>query len=134
MQRVVLLLVHTSSLVSCIPGSSEVVPPSCSCLFFQIRKSKGGNLDPSDVSPEWNSLCPPSEGEDAEGARMRAIKICAVRETFEEAGILLREGEGNEAWKEVKEEDRRVWRDKVSTILEFVPGLQVGRTLGSRSR
>lgn len=74
---------------------------------------------------------------------MRAIKICAVRETFEEAGILLREGEGNEAWREVKEEDRRIWRDKVRIVFETVlrsvqiadavPNLLVIRCMGTET-
>jgi nucleoside diphosphate-linked moiety X motif protein 19 len=43
------------------------------------------------------------------------VKLCAVRETFEECGILLLEGKGKgkERWAAVKEAERRVWRDKV---------------------
>lgn len=45
------------------------------------------------------------------------MKLCAVRETFEECGILLLEGggsKGRERWAAMDEPQRKLWRDKVS--------------------
>lgn len=50
-----------------------------------------------------------------------SYKICALRETFEECGILL--GDHAEKWEAVPENERRQWRDRVhqkgSTFLDL---------------
>lgn len=64
---------------------------------------------------EWDALYPDWGSESKES---RAIKLCAVRETFEESGILLCEctspGGAKAKWEGVSEAERKVWRDKVS--------------------
>lgn len=71
-------------------------------------------MDPIDVSKEWDAYYPDSAGLSVEEKRFRSLQICACRETFEECGILLLEGGGEEVWRGVGEAERRVWRDKVS--------------------
>lgn len=71
-------------------------------------------MDPIDVSHEWEGFYPDSAGLSVEEKRFRSLQICACRETFEECGILLLEGGGEEVWRAVGEAERKVWRDKVS--------------------
>lgn len=75
----------------------------------------GGNIDPIDRdSAAWATLFPDASGLSAEDQRMQSMKLCAVRETFEECGILMYEGgAANERWASVSEEQRREWRTKV---------------------
>mgnify|MGYP001558548835 FL=1 len=75
-------------------------------------------MDPIDTSPAWNALYPALAT--PEEVKLQALKLCAVRETFEECGILLAESDsssGERVWEGVKEEQRRVWRDKVRLVL-----------------
>lgn len=58
-----------------------------------------------------------------EEVKMQCLKICAVRETFEESGILLIEesdlvnrGRGEKVWEGVSEKERLEWRDKVRSV------------------
>lgn len=53
----------------------------------------GGRLDPEDRAPQLLAHCRVVPGEDASGMGLR---ICAIRETFEEAGILLARVAGEE--------------------------------------
>lgn len=54
----------------------------------------GGKLEDSDGDPAWNASVTGAEGlSDLE----RALRICAIREAFEESGILLAEDEGDVA-------------------------------------
>jgi 8-oxo-dGTP pyrophosphatase MutT (NUDIX family) len=46
----------------------------------------GGRLDPEDAAPLLLARCRAAPGEDASAM---ALRVCAIRETFEEAGILL---------------------------------------------
>lgn len=130
--RVLLLKRHAKSSTFV---SAHVFPGTHFDLVLLNRKRAdtvsyaGGNLDPSDTSPEWASffpspstLLPSSVSAEAE-RRMQAIKICAVRETFEECGILLHDsmpgqipGRAAEVWAGVGEEERRQWRDKVRLL------------------
>lgn len=63
----------------------------------------GGTADPSDADPAlpWRGPAPEALaarlGCDADGARARALLSCAVRETFEEAGVLLASAPGDDA-------------------------------------
>lgn len=80
-------------------------------------------MDPIDTSAEWDHLYPAASPPTAEEARLRAIKICAVRETFEECGILLSESTTSTAkdvWDKVPEQERMIWRDKVRGALWFL--------------
>lgn len=46
----------------------------------------GGKVDPADHDPAWQALCDGAVGLDADDT---AARIAAIRETFEEAGLLL---------------------------------------------
>ena len=74
--------------------------------------------DAGDSLSKWSHLFPNHAGLSPEEQKMESVKLCAVRETFEEAGILLTEcvtsGRGKGNWKAMQEVDRKVWRDKVS--------------------
>ncbi|MFA5891297.1 MAG: NUDIX hydrolase [Actinomycetota bacterium] len=75
----------------------------------------GGTLDVGDSSPElaahtdgWSSAAAREMGE-ADEDRARALVLCAIRETFEEAGILLaHDGQGRPVRLDPAEADR--WR------------------------
>lgn len=78
-----------------------------------------GNVDPIDsAASTWASLFPSS----ADEPRMQTMKLCAVRETFEECGILLAEedgqsgGKGREKWAALGDGERKAWRDKVGSL------------------
>jgi 8-oxo-dGTP pyrophosphatase MutT (NUDIX family) len=54
----------------------------------------GGKLDPGDADPRLRPRCPGSAGLDAEAL---ALRVAAVREAFEECGVLLAGARGEEA-------------------------------------
>lgn len=77
----------------------------------------GGNVDPIDKDVDvWSELFPSFKQMSAEDQRMLTMKLCAVRETFEECGILLLEGSeaAKSRWAAVPEDQRRQWRTRVS--------------------
>ncbi|KAI5479924.1 NUDIX hydrolase domain containing protein [Pseudohyphozyma bogoriensis] len=103
---------------------------SASSTFVSAHVFPGGNVDPSDSSPRWNSLFPaPAHHDDSaltadEEQQIRQTRICAVRECFEECGVLLLEdgvaddgvvvpGVGGKKWDAMPEDERKVWREKV---------------------
>src|SRR5437660_5693601 len=53
----------------------------------------GGKVDAEDASPEWDALAPSA----ALGGLDRAFAVAALRETFEEAGILIARPRGRDA-------------------------------------
>ena len=55
----------------------------------------GGKLDPSDSDPRWEPLC---VGWDIVEAGERILRIAAIREAYEEAGILLARGPSGQPW------------------------------------
>ncbi len=60
----------------------------------------GGKLDPSDTEPVLIEHCHGAEGLTADEA---ALRICAIRETFEESGILLaRDGDSGDLVNDVR--------------------------------
>ncbi|ORY88246.1 hypothetical protein BCR35DRAFT_22950 [Leucosporidium creatinivorum] len=89
-----------------------------STTFFSAHVFPGGNLDPIDSDfSAWESFFPSGSKLGEEEGKMQSVKLCAARETFEECGILLleggNEGKGRQRWTEMKEEERKAWRDKV---------------------
>lgn len=99
-------LLHRSRLPRSVSSSPAPTP--------SLTLDTGGNMDPIDTSPAWSSLYPALST--PEEVKLHSLKLCAVRETFEECGILLAESDsasGERVWEGVKEEERRVWRDKV---------------------
>lgn len=87
---------------------------------FGMMHDTGGNIDAGDRLAAWDEFYPTSQPLDEAGLRERAIKICALRETFEEAGVLLSEctsavGGGQAKWDKITEIERRTWRDKVGS-------------------
>ncbi|GAA5855386.1 hypothetical protein JCM9279_006461 [Rhodotorula babjevae] len=87
----------------------------------------GGNIDPIDLDAEaWSSLFPPSTSPAPStspgltATELQSLKICAVRETFEESGLLLLEPEtggsgasAQHAWNALPAEDKTRWREEV---------------------
>ncbi|BGP43070.1 hypothetical protein JCM10449v2_007085 [Rhodotorula kratochvilovae] len=87
----------------------------------------GGNIDPIDVdAAAWSSFFPPSEASPTSGpnaAQLQSLKLCAVRETFEESGLLLLEppsGSAAEtvdsaqyAWNNLAASEKTRWREEV---------------------
>jgi 8-oxo-dGTP pyrophosphatase MutT (NUDIX family) len=69
---------------------------------------------------EWDEFYPTNSPLNEAQLKERSIKICALRETFEEAGVLLTEclsvGGGKKKWEGITESERRVWRDKVTSL------------------
>ncbi|SCV69375.1 BQ2448_2395 [Microbotryum intermedium] len=85
-----------------------------STTFFSAHVFPGGNLDPIDGDQmAWAGLL--DKIENSEEAKARAVKLCALRETFEECGILLLDGQGNakQRWSVISDEDKKAWRNKV---------------------
>lgn len=80
-------------------------------------------MDPIDTNfSAWSYFFPEEKGKklNEEEVKMQCLKLCAVRETFEESGILLIEeseegnrGRGEKVWEGVSEKERLEWRDKV---------------------
>ncbi|GAA6049228.1 hypothetical protein JCM3770_003318 [Rhodotorula araucariae] len=90
----------------------------------------GGNIDPIDVdAAAWSSLFPPLEPVVASAstglspAEMQSLKLCAVRETFEESGLLLLEppsatasgtvDSAQYAWNNLSAAEKTRWREEV---------------------
>ncbi|KAK4057481.1 hypothetical protein OIO90_001550 [Microbotryomycetes sp. JL221] len=87
-----------------------------SSTFVSAHVFPGGNMDPIDSDTKaWQRFFSSPGSFSPEETKAQAMKLCAVRETFEESGILLLEGngKGKERWNAIKEEDRKRWRDKV---------------------
>lgn len=97
MQEVTPLPAATVTLVRDAPGGVEVLMlrRSLSLAFMPgVHVFPGGALDPADDSPELHALC--AGPDDAAASRSLgmergglAYRIAAIREAFEEAGILL---------------------------------------------
>lgn len=100
-------------------------------------------MDPIDTNilawsrffPDLNEFGKKSSEEEV---KMLCLKICAVRETFEESGILLIEesdlvnrGRGEKVWEGVSEKERLEWRDKVRSV-SFSSFVDDGRFLFRR--
>ncbi|KAM0749258.1 hypothetical protein T439DRAFT_381637 [Meredithblackwellia eburnea MCA 4105] len=88
-----------------------------SSTFVSAHVFPGGNLDAADKDSAWKSLYSSSTVVDSSDL---ALRLCAVRETFEESGVLLVEDDedssgkkGHEVWASVPEQERKQWRDKV---------------------
>ncbi|KAM0786819.1 hypothetical protein ACM66B_002250 [Microbotryomycetes sp. NB124-2] len=87
-----------------------------SSTFVSAHVFPGGNLDKIDTDTKaWQRFFPSPGSLTPDEAQAQALRLCAVRETFEESGVLLLEGsgKGRERWAAIKEEDKRRWRDKV---------------------
>lgn len=79
--------------------------------FNSAHVFPGGNMDPVDrQTDKWKRFLPASVESDDEA--QLSLKLCAIRETFEECGILLADNHA-EAWHRLTEQERREWRDKV---------------------
>ncbi|CAG8433404.1 8119_t:CDS:1 [Ambispora gerdemannii] len=84
--------------------------------FVNAHVFPGGNVDPSDSSKEWSSanLTPEfeftkiMERDQSSTTSLTTSKICAIRETFEECGILLTKPNVKFDLTEAKR-----WRDKI---------------------
>ncbi|GAA5910038.1 hypothetical protein JCM6882_008436, partial [Rhodosporidiobolus microsporus] len=89
----------------------------------------GGNLDPVDSSPSLHAFLPapfsfpspssPSPASARDPALLRTLTLTALRETFEESGLLLlspsaSSAEAQRAWAQKSAEERRGWRERVS--------------------
>ncbi|KAJ2964254.1 hypothetical protein NQZ79_g886 [Umbelopsis isabellina] len=59
--------------------------------FVNAHVFPGGNIDQHDYDSRWSEIIAPGGHAyyDEESKRMLAHKICAIRETYEEAGLLL---------------------------------------------
>lgn len=55
----------------------------------------GGKIDPSDSHPAWSELC---FGLDSISPEEAVLRIAAIREAYEEAGILLARDQGGALW------------------------------------
>jgi nucleoside diphosphate-linked moiety X motif protein 19 len=73
----------------------------------------GGTLAIADAAPEWNCIAPKAED--------LALKICGIRETFEESGLLLAAPSDG-----LPTEDRQEWREKI--IQDPLHFIQFART------
>ncbi|GAA5948342.1 hypothetical protein JCM10213_000097 [Rhodosporidiobolus nylandii] len=94
----------------------------------------GGNLDPSDSLPSLlrylPSLPPSPYPSSRSPTLLHSLALCALRETFEEAGLLLLSGSNSEAAREARErwagmgrEQRAVWRERVHRRAGEMEGL-----------
>ena len=70
--------------------------------FIGAHVFPGGNADKTDFSSQWAEILGSEDD-----AQIRALKVCALREAFEECGILLESG------KREPLKDRAVWRNDV---------------------
>ncbi|HKP78678.1 MAG TPA: NUDIX domain-containing protein [Phenylobacterium sp.] len=86
----------------------------------------GGKTHPGDHDPAWSEHC---AGWDAFDAEQRALRIAAIREAYEEAGILLAEGLDGSDFAEVCDPQVRSAVDQGQTAF-----LDVVRDLGVRLR
>lgn len=75
----------------------------------------GGAEDDADMIPEWTSILRPYSRGPEDDDHMQTMKICAIRETFEESGLLLSvDANGTfDTWNKLSAEKREEWRKKV---------------------
>ncbi|GAA5866103.1 hypothetical protein JCM8547_000599 [Rhodosporidiobolus lusitaniae] len=91
----------------------------------------GGNVDPVDSSPALLRFLPSSSSSSSHDpfsarspALLRTLKLTALRETFEESGLLLLSpGTGRERWEKMGREERAEWRKRVSERAGELEGL-----------
>ena len=89
-----------------MPGPSLRFPCLQTCTLTEIRARAhaGGNIDPIDVdATTWSSFFPEPAHDNIQQSsdlssrltapELQALKLCALRETFEESGVLLLEPE-----------------------------------------
>ena len=84
----------------------------------------GGKIEPGDSDPAWAGHC---RGWEAHPEDERRLRIAALREAFEESGVLLARDHGGVPWKAVEEaaaSRERIARGEES-FLELVKGLTV---------
>ena len=114
---------------SCFSSAMPRAAHSCRLMSFQVTRGPsaclartelalviGGNVDPIDRDvTAWSRLFPSDTHLSEEVERTQLMKLCAVRETFEECGILLLEGSDDSRahWAAVPEAERRKWRKRV---------------------
>ncbi|KAI8582007.1 hypothetical protein K450DRAFT_230351 [Umbelopsis ramanniana AG] len=84
--------------------------------FVNAHVFPGGNIDQHDNDPRWNDIIAPGGHAyyDEESKRTLAHKICAIRETFEEAGLLLTNPPVQDlpaAWREKVHQDASQFRE-----------------------
>ena len=84
----------------------------------------GGKLDPGDADPAWAAHC---DGWNAHGETERRLRITALREVFEESGVLLAHGRDGSPWSAV--EAAAALREQIAggriSFLELVRTLDV---------
>ncbi|BGP27176.1 NUDIX hydrolase domain containing protein [Rhodotorula toruloides] len=85
----------------------------------------GGNIDPIDLDLEaWTPFFPPATQASPPSTsgltadRLLALRLCAIRETFEESGLLLLEQSSSAAspqtkWDRLSAEEKTRWREAV---------------------
>jgi len=109
-----------------MPGALVSLQP-LAVAHADARRVAGGNIDPIDLDADaWSSLFPPSTSPapatspGLSPTELQSLKICAVRETFEESGLLLLEPEtgasgpsAQEKWNALPAEDKTRWREEV---------------------
>ncbi len=84
----------------------------------------GGKLEATDAAPEWEGHC---RGWDAHTDEERRLRIAALREAFEESGVLLAKDHGGVPWRAV--EQAAASRERIAkgetAFLELVSSLGV---------
>jgi 8-oxo-dGTP pyrophosphatase MutT (NUDIX family) len=84
----------------------------------------GGKIEPGDADPGWAQYC---RGWDAHPAEERHLRVAALREAFEESGVLLARDPDGVPWKAVEQAASE--RERIATgqasFLELVRGLGV---------
>ncbi|CAG8664404.1 2484_t:CDS:1, partial [Ambispora leptoticha] len=93
--------------------------------FVNAHVFPGGNVDSSDSSREWSNLISGHEftkiidHEQSSSTSSLTSKICAIRETFEECGILLTKP--NFKFDLTDHDEAKQWRDKIhNDASEFI--------------
>lgn len=90
----------------------------------------GGKVEPGDGDPAWTQL---SFGSETLAEPERALRICAVREAFEESGILVARHAGDAEWEigpRAAEGREAVARGELA-FRELVSGLRLKLDLGA---
>lgn len=111
-----------------MPGA-HFPPQHCEAQITDVWDSAGGNIDPVDLdSSAWTSLFPPTTSSSpAASSRLssealQALRLCAIRETLEETGLLLVESahKGDQAalsaqqrWERLGAAEQTRWREEV---------------------